>query len=147
MQTTPSRFSRFLAHVNRDRFLLLLFLPGMAAIFVFSYGPLYGLQLAFKDYIFADGIWGSPWVGLSHFRIFTQPIFGRLIANTLIISSYRLLIGFPATILFALLINELASTRLNVTFKLTSVPSRSPYLLAHPRYFRGVLVVSTLSRN
>ena len=50
-------------------------------------------------------------MGLSHFRIFTQPIFGRLIANTLIISSYRLLFGFPATILFALLINELANAK------------------------------------
>lgn len=179
MQTTSGRFSRFLAHVNRDRFLLLLFLPGMTAIFVFSYGPLYGIQLAFKDYIFADGIWGSPWVGLSHFRIFTQPIFGRLIANTLIISSYRLLFGFPATILFALLINELANAKFKGTVQTISYlphflswiivsgvvievlsPSRgifpyvtrlvgleSPYLLADPRYFRGVLVVSGMWKS
>ena len=179
MQTTTGRFSRFLAHANRDRFLLILFLPGMAAIFVFSYGPLYGLQLAFKDYIFADGIWGSPWVGLGHFRIFTQPIFGRLIANTLIISSYRLLFGFPATILFALLINELANAKFKGVVQTISYlphflswiivsglvievlsPSRgifpfftrmvgleSPYLLADPRYFRGVLVVSGMWKS
>ena len=179
MQTTTSKLSRFLAHINRDRFLLLLFLPGMAAILVFSYGPLYGLQLAFKDYIFADGIWGSPWIGLHHFRIFTQPIFGRLIANTLIISCYRLLFGFPATILFALLINELVNAKLKGVVQTISYlphflswiivaglvievlsPSRGifpyltrvvglepPYLLAHPRYFRGVLVVSGMWKS
>jgi len=75
---------------------------------------MYGLQIAFKDYSIGRGIWGSPWVGLKHFKMFFSNAGSlRVLRNTLIISIYRLLLGFPAPIILALIINEVG----NKTFK------------------------------
>ena len=69
--------------------------------------PMYGIVIAFKDYIAAKGIWGSPWVGFAHFQRFFESIyFERTIKNTLGISLYSLIVGFPMPILLALMINE-----------------------------------------
>ena len=59
---------KLLAFLKRYWFLYLLVLPGFVFMIVFNYGPMYGIQLAFKDYHANLGIWGSPWVGLEHFR-------------------------------------------------------------------------------
>jgi putative aldouronate transport system permease protein len=81
---------------------------------VMHYVPIYGLQIAFKNFVASRGIWGSPWVGLKHFeRFFKSYYFGRLLGNTFGISLYALAVGFPAPILLALMMNELKS----VTFK------------------------------
>jgi putative aldouronate transport system permease protein len=85
-----------------------MFLPGFVLILIFNYGPMYGLQLAFKEYRFLDGVWGSPWVGLEHFRrFFTSPVVLRVLRNTIEISLLRILFGFPAPIILALALNEL----------------------------------------
>jgi len=90
------------------KYLFLMFLPGFALILVFNYGPMYGLQLAFKHFRFLDGVWGSPWVGLEHFRrFFTSQVVLRVLRNTIEISLLRILIGFPAPIILAICINEL----------------------------------------
>jgi len=69
---------------------------------------MYGIVLAFKDYMIVDGILGSPWVGFKHFnRLFSSASFFELITNTLTISFQRILFGFPAPIIFALLLNEI----------------------------------------
>ncbi|MCZ1181468.1 sugar ABC transporter permease [Bacillus clausii] len=69
---------------------------------------MYGVQIAFKDFIAAEGIWGSPWVGWEHFiRFFESFYFERLIGNTIGLSLYNLVIGFPIPIILALLINEI----------------------------------------
>lgn len=87
--------------------LFLMLLPGLCFILLFNYGPMYGLQIAFKDYNIGQGIWGSPWVGLKHFKMFFSNTGSlRVLKNTLIISIYRLLLGFPAPIILALIINE-----------------------------------------
>ena len=84
-------------------------LPLFLFFVIFHYIPMYGLQIAFKDYSFQSGIFGSPWVGLRYFQeFFSSYYFGRLIVNTLSLSLSDLLWGFPAPIILAILMNELA---------------------------------------
>lgn len=74
---------------------------------------MYGVQLAFKEFIARDGIWGSPWIGFENFeRFFSSYNFIALLKNTLGISVYSLVVGFPLPILFALLLNYIRSTKL-----------------------------------
>lgn len=88
--------------------LYLMLLPPLAFYIIFHYGPLYGLQIAFKDFNPAKGIIDSPWVGFSHFeRFFDSYYFGRLLWNTLSINLFSLLIAFPVPIFLALLVNEI----------------------------------------
>lgn len=94
-------------HMLRDRHLLLLALPAVAYFLVFHYLPMYGVVIAFKEYTPGRGILGSPWVGLKHFKqFFSGFYFERLLVNTLKISIYSLLWGFPLPIIFALMLNE-----------------------------------------
>jgi len=83
-------------------------LPVLAYYLLFHYGPMYGAVIAFKNFDVSKGIWGSPWVGFQYFREFFQSYyFSRLLRNTFLLSFYQLLWGFPAPILFALLLNEI----------------------------------------
>lgn len=94
--------------MRKHKALYIMALPVVAYYIVFHYGPMYGLQIAFKDFSPAQGIWSSPWIGLDHFiDFFNGFYFWRLIRNTLLINTYELLFGFPAPIILALLINEL----------------------------------------
>ncbi|GIO58128.1 ABC transporter permease [Paenibacillus cellulositrophicus] len=87
--------------------LYLLILPVLVYVLVFHYYPMFGLQIAFKNFVAVKGIWGSPWTGLDHFqRFFDSYYFWRLIRNTLGISLYELAVGFPAPLLLALMIHE-----------------------------------------
>lgn len=92
--------------------LLLLMLPVVAYYVIFAYIPMSGVVLAFKEFRLLDGIWNSPWVGLKQFRILLgTPSFFEVLRNTVVISSLRILFGFPAPIIMALLLNELRSMR------------------------------------
>ncbi len=94
--------------IMRNWQMYLLVLPALVFVFVFSYGPMYGVQIAFKNFTVGKGIWGSAWVGFSHFaRFFKSPYFSQLIVNTLRISLYDLLLGFPLPIVLALCLNEM----------------------------------------
>jgi putative aldouronate transport system permease protein len=85
-----------------------MLLPVVIYYIVFLYFPMYGLQIAFKNFTPAKGIWGSEWVGFKHFISFYQSYYiWRLLRNTVMISLYELVFGFPAPILLALLLNEL----------------------------------------
>ncbi|WP_082423181.1 ABC transporter permease [Paenibacillus dakarensis] len=98
--------------IKKNWDLYLLILPVIAFFLVFEYGPMYGLQIAFKDFIANKGILDSPWVGLKHFeRFFDSYYFWRLLGNTLGIGLYQLLVGFPIPIILALLINEVRSRK------------------------------------
>jgi len=89
-----------------------LLLPCMAYFFIFNYLPLYGIQIAFKDYKFVLKITGSPWVGLKHFRTFFKAYYaGRLFANTFLLNIFNLLWGFPIPIFMAILLNQLSAKR------------------------------------
>ncbi|MCK9478187.1 MAG: ABC transporter permease subunit [Firmicutes bacterium] len=93
---------------KKHKNLLLMMLPGLLSLFVFSYLPMYGMQIAFRDFIFKLGIWQSPWVGLKHFRdLFESAHFLNAFKNTLVISGLQLVFGFPAPIIFAVLLNEI----------------------------------------
>jgi putative aldouronate transport system permease protein len=92
----------------RYRWLFLLMAPGVAYFAVFRFWPMYGAQIAFKNYIPFLGIEGSEWVGLDHFtNFFGNPDFPRLLTNTLILAALSLFIAFPITIVLSLLLNEL----------------------------------------
>lgn len=87
-------------------------LPSLLLVFLFCYMPMEGLTIAFKDYKMARGIAGSDWVGLKHFQaLFTDPNFYRVLGNTLKISILTLITTFPVTILFTLLVNEIANQK------------------------------------
>jgi len=119
---------RTLRSYIRNKYLFIMFIPVILYYLIFHYGPMYGLLLAFKQYNFADGVFGSPWVGLEHFKtMFNGQSFMRVFMNTIIISSYKLVFGFSAPILFAILINEIA----NKTFKkFAQTLSYLPYFLS-----------------
>ena len=90
---------------------LFLFFP-LLYLLIFCYYPMLGLQLAFKEFDMARGMWGSPWVGLSQFRrFFSSPMFTRVLGNTLTLSLYSLVAGFPLPIIFALLLNSVGSVK------------------------------------
>jgi putative aldouronate transport system permease protein len=87
--------------------LWLFVLPGMVLTFIFSYIPMYGVQIAFRNYNAKLGFFNSHWVGLKYFeRFFHSPYFADTISNTLILSLYALIAGFPIPILFALMLNS-----------------------------------------
>lgn len=85
----------------------LLMLPGVALLFLFNYLPLYGILIAFKDFIPSKGIWDSPWVGLTYFNFMLElPDVWQVTRNTIVIAGLKILLGFPIPIIFALLLNE-----------------------------------------
>ncbi|MGI5900692.1 MAG: ABC transporter permease [Christensenellales bacterium] len=89
-----------------------MFIPAIAYYIVFCYTPIYGLVIAFKDYKIVKGFMGSSWVGVKQFQTaFGDPEFFAVFRNTLMISAYKLAIGFPAPILLALLLNEIGNLR------------------------------------
>ena len=101
-----SVFRRF----YRDRYYLALLLPGIAYFVIFQYIPIYGLQVAFKDFSFRGGILGSPWAdqfGMANFiRFFSVYNVGRLIANTFLLNLYSLIFAFPVPIVLAVMLHE-----------------------------------------
>ncbi|MDD9271200.1 ABC transporter permease subunit [Paenibacillus sp. MAHUQ-63] len=93
----------------RYKYIYLLLLPGLIYFTVFKYVPMLGILVAFKDYNLALGFWDSPWVGLHHFEKFIHGVyFYDIIGNTILISFYKLLFGFSAPIILALLLNEVS---------------------------------------
>ncbi|GAA3402201.1 ABC transporter permease [Paenibacillus hodogayensis] len=98
---------RFWKALLRDKYLYALILPVLIYYVVFHYVPMYGIIIAFKKFQPLKGILGSSWVGFRYFEeFFSAPYFWRLLKNTLLLSFYSLIWGFPAPIAFALLLNE-----------------------------------------
>lgn len=114
--------------LGRSWDLYILLLPALILLAVFSYGPMYGVLMAFKDYSPMKGIWGSPWVGLKHFKRFVTAFnFKMLLTNTLTLSIYSLIAGFPLPILLALLVNKLRSHKFQSVVKTISY---APYFIS-----------------
>ena len=94
--------------LRHDWQLWLLLLPALIYIIIFCYFPMYGLQLAFRDYDFSKGLTGGTWVGLKYFKqYFTSPMFWPTVKNTFVIAFFSLLCGFPVPIILALVINSI----------------------------------------
>ena len=106
------KIRKLLKLIYRHRVLYIMALPPMLAVFIFHYIPIYGVQIAFKDYSSRAGILGSEWVGLKHFKTFVSyPYFWRILNNTLAVSLASLT-NFPFPIVFALMLNEMRNTKL-----------------------------------
>ncbi|MDW7657973.1 MAG: ABC transporter permease subunit [Bacillota bacterium] len=122
--------------INTDLYLLIL--PALAILFIFRYLPIYGIQIAFKDFNIRLGIEASPWVGLKHFKhLFNSPDFFRIFRNTLLFNLYRLIFQFPIPIIMALAIYEVK----NRTFK------RSVQTLSYLPHFLSWVVIGAIFMN
>ncbi|MFD0677258.1 MULTISPECIES: ABC transporter permease [unclassified Paenibacillus] len=105
-----SKLAFIIKDLKKNKYIYIMLLPVLAYYGIFHYGPMYGLQIAFKDFSPGLGIWGSEWIGFQHFaEFFNGFYFWRLIKNTLLINIYELLFAFPAAIVLALLLNEIRS--------------------------------------
>lgn len=119
---------RLLKDVRKNWILYVMILPVVIYYIIFAYVPMYGVQLGFKDYHIKKGILGSPWVGLEHFqRFFSAANFSTLIINTVGISLYSILVGFPIPIIFALMLNYLKNKYLKKTVQMVSY---APYFIS-----------------
>jgi len=106
---------------------VLILLP-VVHLLIFNYGPMYGLQIAFRNFNPVQGIWGSPWVGLEHFvRFINLHMFRRVLTNTIILSVYGLLAGFPFPIILAFSIHYLRSKRYS---KIVQTTTFMPHLIS-----------------
>lgn len=119
---------KILNDIKRNKGIYLLMIPVMAFFIIFAYVPMGGLVMAFQNYTPKGGFFHSDWVGFKHFiDFFSSVYFVRLIRNTLLISVLNLIFGFPAPILFALLLNEVG----NKAFKKTvQTVSYLPYFIS-----------------
>ena len=98
---------------KRNYFIYGMLFPVLLFYIIFHYGPMYGAQIAFKDFNTLAGIWGSPWIGFSNFSSFFESYyFTRLLRNTLILSVQSIVFTFPAPIILALLLNEIRQNKL-----------------------------------
>ena len=119
-----SKFSKTLRKAGSDWELYLMALPVILFYAIFMYYPMYGALIAFQDYLPGNSFFAGPWVGFQHFTDFiTSPDFGRLVRNTLSISITTLIVGFPAPIILALMINEIRQNKFKRTVQsLTYLP-------------------------
>ncbi len=107
-KSTPGQNKSIGRRIKLDYQYYLMLLPALVWYAIFAYGPMYGLQIAFKNYTGAHSIWDSPWVGLRHFKLFINSYyFPVLIKNTLAISIYSLIAGMPIPLIVALMLNEI----------------------------------------
>ncbi len=119
---------RFVRNLKKYWQYYILLLPALAYFIIFCYGPMYGAQIAFRNFNAKQGITGSPWVGFAHFtRFFRSPYFGTLLRNTFVISLYGLVAGFPLPIILALSLNELQNQKVK---KFAQTVTYAPYFIS-----------------
>lgn len=124
------KFRKLGRDLYRDRQLYVLILPAFLIIFFFHYVPIYGLQIAFRDYKVTRGIWGSTWVGFKYFNKFlSSPNMWVYVRNTLSLSIWGVLIAFPLKILLALILNEIRSKKYK---KFVQTVTYAPYFISIP---------------
>lgn len=113
---------------TRDWQLLALCVLPVAYYVIFHYIPMYGVQIAFKDFYASKGIWDSEWVGLKYFsRFFSSYQFWPIIKNTLTLSFAQLIVGFPIPIILAILLNQMKNTRFR---KLVQTVTYCPHFIS-----------------
>ncbi|PRB43451.1 sugar ABC transporter permease [Arthrobacter sp. MYb23] len=112
-ETGSSRRKRLQRHFTRYWQLWIMVLPAIAFIVVFSYIPMYGIQLAFREFDVTKGLTGGQWVGFKYFeQFFNNPQFGQIILNTVTISLWTLVMGFITPVIMAILINQIGNKRI-----------------------------------
>jgi putative aldouronate transport system permease protein len=126
----PNILLRFGHAVKRDWQLYVMLLPAIGFVFVFCYLPMYGIQIAFKDFKIAPqyGILGSKWVGLAHFKAFFDAYyFKRLLYNTLLLNVFGLVWNFPFPIIMAILLNQMGNLHFK---KFTQTAIYAPHFIS-----------------
>jgi ABC-type polysaccharide transport system, permease component len=124
--------------IKKNKYKYLMILPVILYFILFSYKPMYGVIIAFKNYVPFKGILGSDWVGLQNFKeFFTDIYFFRVLKNTVIISFYSIVFGFPAPIILALLLNEVRS----IAFK------RTVQTVSYMPHFISIVIVCGMIRQ
>ena len=165
-----------LRRLRRDLPLYAMLLPGALFFVVYKYLPMYGIVMAFQDFRMARGFLRSEWVGLLNFeKVFASAFFPVVLRNTVLISVYKILLGFPVPILLALMLNEvrgkaakkvlqtimymphfiswivvssLVSTFLSpATGVIAEITGKQIHWLTNPATFRSVLVASDIWKN
>ena len=117
----PKHKQSFLAGVKESKALYLLMLPSVIIFLLFTYYPMYGVIIAFKNFTPADGIFGSEWVGLQNFiQYFNSYQFGLTIRNTIVISLYTILVTFPLPIALALMCNQIRAKKFKKFFQVST---------------------------
>ena len=115
-------------NIRHHKLLYLMALPVIIYYLVFHFLPMFGLIISFQRYVPSKGYFGSEWVGLDNFtRFFKDIYFGRLLKNTFQINLLDLIIGFPAPIIFALMLNEIGSMKFK---KITQTITYMPYFIS-----------------
>lgn len=137
-KTKKQKKINFMRILKRNWVCYLFILPMLIYVIIFNYIPMYGIQLAFKDYRVADGILGSAWVGLKHFKTFFESYqFKDLLWNTLSLSLYSLIAGFPMPIIFALLLNYITNVKLK---KVVQMVTYAPHFISTVVYCGMILI-------
>jgi putative aldouronate transport system permease protein len=115
--------------------LYLIMLPALLYFVIFRYIPMANAVLAFKDYSLVLGIWGSPWVGFKYFQMFfNNPVFWTLMRNTLGLSLYALIVGFPIPILLAIFLNEIKD----------GIFKRTVQMVTYAPYFISIVIMVSM---
>ncbi len=128
VQTKSRKQSGPLKKIMKHWQLYLLILPPLVILIIFKYIPMYGVQIAFREYNAAAGISHSPWIGLQNFKDFFQSyLFSRLMINTVVISFYSIAAGFPFPIILAIALNEAKSKLFSKTVQMVTY---APYFLS-----------------
>lgn len=128
MHKRASHWGALRRSLRRHWQLYLVMLPALLYFFVFRYIPMANAVIAFKDYSVVKGIWGSDWAGLKHFELFfNNPVFWTLLKNTLGLSLYALIVGFPIPILLAIALNEIGDSFFK---RLVQMVTYAPYFIS-----------------
>lgn len=136
MKTSKLQQTSVWERIKQQKILLLMLLPGLALTFIFRYIPMYGVLIAFKDYNPLRGLLGSEWIGFTEFTKFlSSPNFGTLLANTLKLSIYSLLLGFLPPIILAIMLNQLLSDK---------AKKRIQLVLYAPNFISVVVIVGMI---
>ncbi|MFZ2571184.1 MAG: ABC transporter permease subunit [Streptococcus suis] len=136
MKTSKLQQTSVWERIKQQKILLLMLLPGLALTFIFRYIPMYGVLIAFKDYNPLRGVLGSEWIGFTEFiKFLSSPNFGILLANTLKLSIYGLLLGFLPPIILAIMLNQLLSDK---------AKKRIQLVLYAPNFISVVVIVGMI---
>ncbi|MFM0600360.1 ABC transporter permease subunit [Streptococcus suis] len=136
MKTSKQQQASLFDRIKQQKLLLLMLLPGLVLTFIFRYIPMYGVLIAFKDYNPLKGVLGSEWIGFEEFTKFlSSPNFATLLANTLKLSVYGLLLGFLPPIILAIMLNQLLSDK---------AKKRIQLVLYAPNFISVVVIVGMI---
>lgn len=117
--TIPKKKRSKLDYVKKNWVLYLFLVPAVVSVFIFNYIPMYGVLIAFQDFNVVKGISGSDWVGLYHFQSFlTSPNFLQIFINTIKLSTFELIIGFPIPVILAIMLNQIRRARFKKNIQL-----------------------------